>query len=161
MAESANIIVLPESSQEHSPQRTRLGEANPAEQQQRQLGASGQTPTDAPTPSRNAPAGTTRLSIVQSALQSVHSASQCVCCRILLYGIKRAASGGTDVAEFVVRLTCPPGRSRSLRAASGRARAGRPGERGTREEMPAVRGPQVAPAGAASTLPTGLTERGS
>jgi hypothetical protein len=28
-----------------------------------------------------------------------------------------AACGGADVAEFVALLTCPPGRSRSLRAA--------------------------------------------
>jgi hypothetical protein len=32
-----------------------------------------------------------------------------VCCRIGLYGIKRAACGGADVAQFVVLLTCPLG----------------------------------------------------
>jgi hypothetical protein len=37
-----------------------------------------------------------------------------------------ATCGGANVAEFVALFTCPPGRSRSLRAASGRARAGRP-----------------------------------
>jgi hypothetical protein len=30
-------------------------------------------------------------------------------CRIPLYGIKRAACGGADVAELVVLLTCPLG----------------------------------------------------
>jgi len=40
----------------------------------------------------------------------------CVCCRIVLYGIK-AASGGVGVAESMVQLACPPGRSRTLRAA--------------------------------------------
>jgi hypothetical protein len=40
-----------------------------------------------------------------------------MCCRILLYRIKHAASGGADVAKSVSLLACPPGRSRSLRAA--------------------------------------------
>jgi hypothetical protein len=34
---------------------------------------------------------------------------QRVYCRINLYGIKRAACGGADMAEFVVLLTCPHG----------------------------------------------------
>jgi hypothetical protein len=32
-----------------------------------------------------------------------------VCCRIILYGIKRAAYGDADGAEFVVLLACPLG----------------------------------------------------
>jgi hypothetical protein len=39
------------------------------------------------------------------------------CCRIPLYDDQGAACGGADVAEFVVLLACPPGRSRLLRAA--------------------------------------------
>ena len=38
-------------------------------------------------------------------------------CRIPLYGIKSAARGGAVVAESVLPLACPPGRSRLLRAA--------------------------------------------
>ncbi len=54
------------------------------------------------------------------------SGQPCVDCRIPLYGIKRAACGGADVAKSLARLACPSGRSRTLRAACGRARAGRP-----------------------------------
>ena len=46
-----------------------------------------------------------------------HSMLRGVCCRVVLYGIKRAAYGGADVAELVVLLTCRSGRSRLLRAA--------------------------------------------
>ena len=61
-----------------------------------------------------------------------HSASQCVCCRITLYGIK-AASGG---AHELARSSNSPGRradpARCARP-GGRARAGRPGGRGAHE----------------------------
>ena len=45
------------------------------------------------------------------------------------YGIKRAACGGAVVAELIRSSRARWGRSRSLRAACGRARAGRPGGR--------------------------------
>ena len=47
-----------------------------------------------------------------------------------LYEIKHAACGGAVVAESVVRLACPPGRSRLLRAAWRPCSRGRPGGRG-------------------------------
>jgi hypothetical protein len=50
-----------------------------------------------------------------------------VCCRIALYGIKRAALGGADMAEFVVLLVCPLRAEPACCARpDGRARAGRP-----------------------------------
>jgi hypothetical protein len=48
-----------------------------------------------------------------------------MCCRIRLYDESNAAYGGVEVVQSVVRLACPPGRSRRCaRPAAVLARAG-------------------------------------